>query len=273
MNEELAYVANNIDHPMLDVGNADASSINARIADRVIPPPDDCLARLVGDVYENDEAHYGSMSDKFANVDTNSEHPELDEGAQNVADHAAGSNGVANSVVIGPILGVDDSTPESIARITRKCSLAEAVDVSLIKAPLEFPDDSSCPLPGCPVEAFVDSMAGAVLPCILERGLVHTLPISTPKPELCDLGTISQVDRPPARNLASVRCMSPGVDVSPPAEIAKSSVTMDAGWDVAANGTVLWSVLWAVLVSEAAEKPFYYAITVLPLVFDTIKWL
>ncbi|GMH31737.1 hypothetical protein Nepgr_033581 [Nepenthes gracilis] len=263
-----------------------------------------CSSGLVGDVYENDEAHSGSMSDKFANVDTNSEHPELDEffffafgespwaayrssferfvsnpttsaddeggnrelalslpeeeqslssfnldstkllseqannrvigghhpprkerrrhprsleyrtpspsslvhlrqsnfsfapeldeGAQNVADHAAGSNGVANSVVIGPIPGVDDSTPESITRIIRKYSLAEVVDVSLIKAPSEFPDVSSCPLPGCPVEDYEDSMAGAVMPCILERGLVHTLPISPPKPEHCDLVAISQ---------------------------------------------------------------------------------
>ncbi|GMH21105.1 hypothetical protein Nepgr_022947 [Nepenthes gracilis] len=162
MYEEIAYVANDIDHPMLDVRIANASSINAL----------DQQLCLVGDVYENDEAHSGSMSDKFANVDTNSKHPELDEGDQNVADHAAESNGVANSMVIGPIPGVDDSTPESIARITRKYSLAEAVDVSLIKAPSEFPDDCSCPLPGCPAKDYVDSMAGAVMPCILESGLV-----------------------------------------------------------------------------------------------------
>ncbi|GMH00806.1 hypothetical protein Nepgr_002645 [Nepenthes gracilis] len=40
--------------------------------------------------------------------------------------------------------------------------------------------------------------------------------------------------------------------------------------DVTANGTVLWSVLWAVLVSEVPEKPFYYAITVLPLEAATL---
>ncbi|GMH21234.1 hypothetical protein Nepgr_023076 [Nepenthes gracilis] len=218
MNEELANVATDIEHPVLDVRNADASYVNALDQQTCNPATDDCLARglvssmpahlidsgpipttyaecssgLVGDVYEIDEAHSGSMSVKFANVNTNSEHPELDEGAQNVADHAAGSNGVANSVEFGPIPGVDDSTPESITRITRKYSLVKSVDVSLIKAPSEFPDVSSCPLPGCPVEDYEDSMAGAVMPCILERGLVHTLPMSPPKPERCDLVAISQ---------------------------------------------------------------------------------
>ncbi|GMH26500.1 hypothetical protein Nepgr_028343 [Nepenthes gracilis] len=258
INEELDYVANDIDHSMLDVRYADASSFNALIQQSCNSASDDCLARglassmsahqidfgpilttsakcssgSVGDVYENDEAHSGPMSNRFANVDTNSELPELDEDSQNVADHADGSYGVANSVVIGPIPGVDDSTPESIARITRKYSLAEVVDVSLIKAPSEVLVDSSCPLPGCPVEGYVDSMAGAVMPCILEHGLVHTMPISSPKPELVTRGPLAEVDRPPVRTLASVRCMSPGVDFSPPADHAKSSVTMDAGCSV-----------------------------------------
>ncbi|GMH22931.1 hypothetical protein Nepgr_024774 [Nepenthes gracilis] len=210
MNEERDIVANDIDNPMLEVRYADVSSVNALDQQSCVSASVDCLTRglasslsahqidsgpiltssgLVGDVYENDGAPSGPM---IANVDSNSELPELDEDTQNVADHAGGSFGVANSVVIGPILGVDDSTPESIARITRKYSLAEVVDVSLIKAPSEFPVDSSCSLPGCPVEGYVDSMAGAVMPCILELGLVHTMPISSPKPELCDLGAISQ---------------------------------------------------------------------------------
>ncbi|GMH02163.1 hypothetical protein Nepgr_004002 [Nepenthes gracilis] len=185
MNEELAYVATDIEHLVLDVRSADVSSVNALDQQTCNPATDDCLARglvssmpahlidsglipstyvecssgLVGDVYEIDEAPSGPMSDKFAIVDTNSEHPELEEGAQNVADHAAGSIGVANSVEFGPIPGVDDSTLESITRITRKYSLAEVVDVSLIKAPSEFPYVSSCPLPGCPVEDYEDSMA------------------------------------------------------------------------------------------------------------------
>ncbi|GMH14553.1 hypothetical protein Nepgr_016394 [Nepenthes gracilis] len=100
----------------------------------------ECSSGSVGDVYEPDEALSGSVKDKIANVATNIEHPELVEGAQYVADHAAGSNGVANSVEFGPIPGVDDSTPKSIKRITRKYSLVEVVDDSLIKVPSEFPD-------------------------------------------------------------------------------------------------------------------------------------
>ncbi|GMH16881.1 hypothetical protein Nepgr_018722 [Nepenthes gracilis] len=125
----------------------------------------ECSSGSVGDVYENDEAHSGSMNDKLANVVTNTDHPELYEGAQYVADHATGSNGVANSEEFGPIPGVDDSTPESI---------------------------TLSPLPGCPVEGFEDSMAGAVMPCTLEHGLVHTLSMSPPKQEHCDLVAISQ---------------------------------------------------------------------------------
>ncbi|GMH21115.1 hypothetical protein Nepgr_022957 [Nepenthes gracilis] len=118
----------------------------------------ECSSGSVGDVYEIDVAHSGSMNDKLGNVVTNNDHPELDEGAQYVADHAAGSIGVANSEEFGPIPRVDDSTPESISRITRKYSLAEVVEGSLIKAPSEFPDANSSPLPGCPVEGFEDPM-------------------------------------------------------------------------------------------------------------------
>ncbi|GMH14006.1 hypothetical protein Nepgr_015847 [Nepenthes gracilis] len=74
-------------------------------------------------------------------------------------------------------------TPESIARITRKYSLVEGVEGSLIKAPSEFPDVSSSPLSGCPVEGSEVSLAGAVLPCDLERGLAHALPMSPSKQE------------------------------------------------------------------------------------------
>ncbi|GMH15597.1 hypothetical protein Nepgr_017438 [Nepenthes gracilis] len=154
--------------------------------DAIFPEPKcmttyaECSSGSVGDVYENDEALSGSVKDMLADVATNTEHPELDEGAQHVADHAAGSNGVANSVEFGPIPGVDDSTLESITRITRKYSLAEVVDDSLSKVPSEFPEVYSSPLPGSSVEGYEELMAGAVMPCILERGLVHTLPISLP---------------------------------------------------------------------------------------------
>ncbi|GMH26472.1 hypothetical protein Nepgr_028315 [Nepenthes gracilis] len=251
LNEELDIVANDTDNPTLDVRYADVSSVNALDQQSCNPAPVVCLARglassmsahqivsgpllttsakcssgLVGEDYENDVGPSGPI---IANVDTISERPVLVEDTQNVADHAGRSFGVANSVVIGPIPGVDDSTPESIARITRKYSLAEVEDVSLIKAPSEFPVDSLCSLPGCPVEGYVDSMTGAVMPRILELGLVHTMPISSIKPELSDLGAISQVDGPPV----SMRCLSPRADVSHPANHAKSSVTMDAGSSV-----------------------------------------
>ncbi|GMH14515.1 hypothetical protein Nepgr_016356 [Nepenthes gracilis] len=178
-----------------------------------------CSSGSAGDVYEDDGALSGSMNDELATVVTNTDHPMLDEGAQFVNDHAAGSpqrpsqlglidgsNGVANSDEFGPIPGVDDSTPESIARITRKYSLVEVVDGSLIKAPSEFPDVSSSPLSGCPAEGSEASLPGAVLPCDLESGLVHTL----------------------------------------------TRAATDVGGDV---------------------KPFYAAVTVLPLVIDTLQWL
>ncbi|GMH15571.1 hypothetical protein Nepgr_017412 [Nepenthes gracilis] len=137
------------------VRNADPSSvcgISALDQQACSPTTDDCLARSVGDVYENEEALSGSVKDMLADVASNTEHPELDEGAQHGADHAAGSNGV----------------------------------------PSEFPEVCSSPLPGSSVQGYEDLMAGAVMPCILERGLVHTLPISPPQQEHCDLVAIRQ---------------------------------------------------------------------------------
>ncbi|GMH22898.1 hypothetical protein Nepgr_024741 [Nepenthes gracilis] len=166
-------------------------------------PYPECPAGSVGDVYANDKDLSGSVKDKLAIVATNTEHPEVDDGAQYVADHAAGPNGVANSVEFGPIPGIDDSTPESIKRITRKYSLAEVVDDFLIKVPSEFPDVSSSPLPGCSVEGFDDSKVGAVMPCNLERGLVHSLPMSPPQQEHCDLVGLRQ--RPHKRHKVAQR--------------------------------------------------------------------
>ncbi|GMH22894.1 hypothetical protein Nepgr_024737 [Nepenthes gracilis] len=208
-----------------NVRNADSSGISALDQREYSPATDDCLASgSVGDVYAKDKDLSGFVKDKLAIVATNTEHPEVDDGAQYVADHAAGPNGVANSVEFGPIPGIDDSTPESIKRITCKYSLAEVVDDSLIKVPSEFPDVCPSPLPGCSVEGFGDSKVGAVMPCNLERGLVHSLPMSPPKQEHCDLVTLRQVERPPDRNMASVMCLSPGLDVATPVSNSQEEV-------------------------------------------------
>ncbi|GMH31876.1 hypothetical protein Nepgr_033720 [Nepenthes gracilis] len=92
--------------------------------------------------------------------ETNAVRSVLDVGAPNVADLAADSPhrplissgvvGVANSVESGLIPGVDGSTPESIARITRKYSLVDAVEGLLNKDPIEFQEVDSIPLSGCP---------------------------------------------------------------------------------------------------------------------------
>ncbi|GMH19210.1 hypothetical protein Nepgr_021051 [Nepenthes gracilis] len=128
-----------------------------------------------GDVPVDDGALSGSMNDEPANVVTNTDHPVLDVGAPFVADHAAGSphrpltstgvDGVAISDEFGLIPGVDGSTPESIARIARKYSLVDVVDGLLNKAPSD-----------CPIKGSEASVAEAVQPCDLGRGLVHALP-------------------------------------------------------------------------------------------------
>ncbi|GMH31954.1 hypothetical protein Nepgr_033798 [Nepenthes gracilis] len=189
------------------VRNADSSGISALDQQECSPANDDFLARgmvssmpaqqidsgpiqnsypecpagSIGEVYANDKDLSGFVKDEPTIVATNTEHLEANDGAQYVADHAAGPNGVANSLEFGPILGFDDSTPESIKRITRKYSLAGVVDDSLIKVPSEFPDVCSSPLPGCSVEGFEDSKVEAVMPCNLECGLVHSLPMSPPQ--------------------------------------------------------------------------------------------
>ncbi|GMH20947.1 hypothetical protein Nepgr_022789 [Nepenthes gracilis] len=120
----------------------------------------------------------------LVDVATNTEHLELDEGAQHVADHAAGSNGVANAA-------------ESLECCCFCCCCAEQgfiPDDSLSKVPSEFPEVCSSPLPGNSVEGYEELMAGAVMPCILKHGLVHTLPISPPQQEHCDLVAIRQDD-------------------------------------------------------------------------------
>ncbi|GMH21142.1 hypothetical protein Nepgr_022984 [Nepenthes gracilis] len=78
-------------------------------------------------------------------------------------------------------------TPESIARITRMYSSVDVVEESLITAPAEFPAVISSPVSGCPVEGSEASLAGAVLPCDLERGVAHALPMTPSKQELCNL--------------------------------------------------------------------------------------
>ncbi|GMH07536.1 hypothetical protein Nepgr_009376 [Nepenthes gracilis] len=139
-----------------------------------------------GDVSEDDGTLSGSMNDEPANVVTNTDHPVLDVGAPFVANLAAGSphrpltstgvDGVAISDEFGLIPGVDGSTPESIAQIARKYSLIDVVDGLLKKAPSEFQDVRSIPLSGCPVKGSEASVAEAVQPCDLGRGLVHALP-------------------------------------------------------------------------------------------------
>ncbi|GMH18604.1 hypothetical protein Nepgr_020445 [Nepenthes gracilis] len=87
-----------------------------------------------------------------------------------------GSSGDAISDEFGLILGVDGSTPESIARIARKYSLVDVVDGLLYKAPSDFQDVNSIPLSGCSVEGSEALVAEAVQSCDPGRRIVHALP-------------------------------------------------------------------------------------------------
>ncbi|GMH06149.1 hypothetical protein Nepgr_007989 [Nepenthes gracilis] len=138
-----------------------------------------------GDVPEEDGALFGSMKDEPAIVVTNAVHS-LDVGAPFVADHAAGSphrplintgvDGDAISDELGLNPGVDGSTPESIARIARKYSLANVVDGLLNKAPFEFQEVRSISLSGCPVKGSKASVAVAEMICDSGCGLELALP-------------------------------------------------------------------------------------------------
>ncbi|GMH03503.1 hypothetical protein Nepgr_005342 [Nepenthes gracilis] len=157
MNDELANVVTNSDHPVLDVGAP-------FVADHVAGSPHRPLTTL--DYVPIEDGSMGALQASIAGlVAVSNHHNQID-----------GSNGVAISDEFGLIPGVDDSTLESIARITRKYSLVDVVDGLLIKAPSKFQDVSSIPLSGCPVEGSEASVAVAVQPCDLERGLVHALP-------------------------------------------------------------------------------------------------
>ncbi|GMH17747.1 hypothetical protein Nepgr_019588 [Nepenthes gracilis] len=131
INDELANVATNIDHPVLDVG---AQFVDVHAAGSPHRP----LTTL--DYAPIEAGSMGTLQVSTARLVAVSNH-------QYQVD---GSNGVAISDEFGPIPRVDDSTPESIARITLKYSLVDVVDGLLSKAPSDFHDVSSSPLSGCP---------------------------------------------------------------------------------------------------------------------------
>ncbi|GMH32031.1 hypothetical protein Nepgr_033875 [Nepenthes gracilis] len=115
-----------------------------------------------------------SMIDEPANVVTNIDHPVLDVGAQFVDDHAAGTPHRPLTtlecvpIVAGSMGALQASTAGLVAVSNQKKH----------QAPSDFHDVSSRPLSGCPVVGHEASLAGAVQPCVMERGLVHALPIS-----------------------------------------------------------------------------------------------
>ncbi|GMH04963.1 hypothetical protein Nepgr_006803 [Nepenthes gracilis] len=121
-----------------------------------------------------------------SNAVSNTDQSVLDVGAQFVTDQAAGSphrpgvDGVAISDECGLIPEVDGATPESIARIARKYSLAEVVDGLLNKAPFELQDVRPIPLSGCPVKGSEASVDEDVQFYDSGCGLVHALPKVNP---------------------------------------------------------------------------------------------
>ncbi|GMH19854.1 hypothetical protein Nepgr_021695 [Nepenthes gracilis] len=173
MNDEFADVATNIDHPVLDVGSQVVDDHAAGSPHRPLTTLE-CVPIEAGSMGAIQAFTVGLVA------------------VSNQQHQVDGSNGVAISDEFGPIPRVDDSSPESIARITRKYSLVDIVDGLLIKAPSDFHAVSSSPLSGCPVVGPEASVAGAVQPCVLERGLVHAMPISPSKQEHCNLVPISQ---------------------------------------------------------------------------------
>ncbi|GMH15546.1 hypothetical protein Nepgr_017387 [Nepenthes gracilis] len=182
-NAEPANVASSFDNPGLDVGT---QVVDALVADYPHRQHTNLVCVQIG---------AGSLEAPQAST--------VELGADSNHQHQVdGSIGIAASAEIGPAPRVDDSTPESIVRITRKYSLADAVDGLLFKAPSDLHDVSSCPLSGDPVMGPEDSGAEVVLPCILESGLVHALPLSLSKQELDNLMPMSQVEGPPEGDLA-----------------------------------------------------------------------
>ncbi|GMH31924.1 hypothetical protein Nepgr_033768 [Nepenthes gracilis] len=177
----------------------------------------------------------GSMKDEPAIVVTNAVHS-LDVGAPFVADHAAGSphrplistgvDGDAISDELGLNPSADGSTPESIARIARKYSLADVVDGLLNKAPFDFQEVRSIPLSSCPVKGSEASVAEAEMICDSGRGLELALPNVDPyagDPLSDDYGILQSPDHhmpccsmascapvgPSSGNVAAVQGLSP----------------------------------------------------------------
>ncbi|GMH03444.1 hypothetical protein Nepgr_005283 [Nepenthes gracilis] len=172
-NAEPANVASSFDNPGLDVGT---QVVDDLVADYPQRQHTNLVCVQIG---------AGSMEAPQTSTvelgdDSNNQH------------QVDGSIGIAASAEVGPTPRVDDSTPESIVRISRKYSLADAVDGLLSKAPSDLHDVSSCPLSGDPDMGPEDSGAEVVLPCILESGLVHALPLSLSKQELDNLMPMSQ---------------------------------------------------------------------------------
>ncbi|GMH12899.1 hypothetical protein Nepgr_014740 [Nepenthes gracilis] len=138
-----------------------------------------------GNVPEDDGALSGPTIDEPDNAVSNTDHSVV-VGAQFVIDQAAGSPhrpgvvGVAISDECGLIPEVDGATPESIARIAHKYSLAEVVDGLLNKAPFELQDVRPIPLSGCPVKGSEASVDEAMQFCDSGCSLVHALPKVNP---------------------------------------------------------------------------------------------
>ncbi|GMH19817.1 hypothetical protein Nepgr_021658 [Nepenthes gracilis] len=173
-NAEPANVASSFDNPGLDVGTQVVDDLAADYPQRQ-------HTNLVCVQIGAGSMEAPQTSTVELGADSNHQH------------QVDGSIGIAASAEIGPTPRVDDSTPESIVRITRKYSLADAVDGLLFKAPSDLHDVSSCPLSGDPDMGPEDSGAEVVLPCILESGSVHALPLSLSKQELDNLMPMSQL--------------------------------------------------------------------------------
>ncbi|GMH14522.1 hypothetical protein Nepgr_016363 [Nepenthes gracilis] len=169
--------------------------------------PCDVHSAAAGSTPDEVGAPSGSTIVVTAPGDTNAVQSVLVVGAPFVADLAAesphrppistGVDGGANSVESGLISGVNGSTPESIARITRKYSLVDAVEGLLNKHPIEFQEVGSIPLSGCPVKGSEASGVETVMICDPGRGLELTLPCAGPyagDPVTDDFGILSSPD-------------------------------------------------------------------------------
>ncbi|GMH22102.1 hypothetical protein Nepgr_023945 [Nepenthes gracilis] len=227
----------------------------------------------------------GSMKDVTAIGDTNAVHSVLDVGAPYVADHATdsphrplistGVDGDATSVEIGLIPGVDGSTPESIARITLKYSLVDAVEGLLNKDPIEFQEVDSIPLSGCPVKGSEASGVEAVMICDPGRGLELTLPCAGPyagDPVSDDFGILSSPDHHlPVCSMASGAPVGPSSEDVVAVQSSSPCIPCPGLW-LLGHGSlrVLWALRlflvldsWNLLPAPAVHLDDYAAVVIL----------